>query len=83
MSGVFATEGDRVRAGKVLARVTSDENAAAAAGAHFVFLSSVKVHGEESLAPFTESSALAPADAYARFPEPKLTTYREGLLPGG
>jgi nucleoside-diphosphate-sugar epimerase len=40
--------------------------AAAAAGAHFIFLSSVKVHGEESRAPFTESSALAPADAYAR-----------------
>jgi nucleoside-diphosphate-sugar epimerase len=40
--------------------------AAAAAGAHFVFLSSVKVHGEESRAPLTESCALAPADSYAR-----------------
>lgn len=41
--------------------------AAAACGARFVFLSSVKVHGEETLeAPFRESSPLRPADAYAR-----------------
>ena len=38
---------------------------AAAAGARFVFLSSVKVHGEESQAPFTEHSLIAPQDAYA------------------
>jgi len=38
---------------------------AAAAGARFVFLSSVKVHGEESLAPLTERSPIAPADPYA------------------
>jgi UDP-glucose 4-epimerase len=39
---------------------------AAAAGAHFVFLSSVKVHGETSKAPFTECSPIAPGDAYAK-----------------
>jgi nucleoside-diphosphate-sugar epimerase len=38
---------------------------AAAAGASFVFLSSVKVHGESSIAPFREDSPLAPQDAYA------------------
>jgi nucleoside-diphosphate-sugar epimerase len=38
---------------------------AAAAGAHFVFLSSVKVHGEVSVVPFTESAPLAPQDRYA------------------
>lgn len=39
--------------------------AAAAHGAPLVFLSSVKVHGEVSVAPFTESSPIAPRDAYA------------------
>lgn len=39
--------------------------AAAARGAQFVFLSSVKVHGEASAAPLRESSPLAPADRYA------------------
>lgn len=39
--------------------------AAAAAGAQMVFLSSVKVHGEESTAPFDERSPIAPRDAYA------------------
>lgn len=38
---------------------------AAAQGARLVFLSSVKVHGEESRSPFTEHSPLAPQDAYA------------------
>ena len=38
---------------------------AAAQGARLVFLSSVKVHGEESHAPITEHSPLAPQDAYA------------------
>jgi nucleoside-diphosphate-sugar epimerase len=37
---------------------------AAESGAHFVFLSSVKVHGERSVTPFTERSAMAPEDAY-------------------
>ncbi|HWI38312.1 MAG TPA: NAD-dependent epimerase/dehydratase family protein, partial [Burkholderiales bacterium] len=37
---------------------------AAANGAHFVFLSSVKVHGERSKTPFTERSAMAPEDPY-------------------
>jgi nucleoside-diphosphate-sugar epimerase len=38
---------------------------AAAAGARLVFLSSLKVHGEESQAPLTEGSPIAPADPYA------------------
>src|SRR5436190_9740219 len=38
---------------------------AAACGARFLFLSSVKVHGERSEHPFTERSAIAPADPYA------------------
>ena len=40
--------------------------AARAAGARFVFVSSIKVHGEHSVAPFHESSPLAPQDPYAR-----------------
>ena len=47
---------------RLAARVARD---AAAAGARFVFLSSVKVHGEESSAPFTERSPIAPQDRYA------------------
>ncbi len=39
--------------------------AAAARGARFVFVSSVKVHGEISDAPLTETSPLQPADPYA------------------
>jgi nucleoside-diphosphate-sugar epimerase len=39
--------------------------AAAGAGLPMIFLSSVKVHGEESDAPLRESSPLAPRDAYA------------------
>ena len=38
---------------------------AAAEGARFVFLSTVKVHGEQSAAPFTERSLIAPQGAYA------------------
>ena len=38
---------------------------AAATGARFVFMSSVKVHGEQSHAPLTEASPIAPQDAYA------------------
>jgi nucleoside-diphosphate-sugar epimerase len=38
---------------------------AASIGASFVFLSTVKVHGEESRRPLTEQSAFAPQDAYA------------------
>jgi nucleoside-diphosphate-sugar epimerase len=38
--------------------------AAAAAGASLVFLSSVKVHGEATGAPFTEASPFRPEDAY-------------------
>ncbi|TAK87931.1 MAG: NAD-dependent epimerase/dehydratase family protein [Betaproteobacteria bacterium] len=38
---------------------------AAAVGASFVFLSSVKVHGESSKSPFREGSPIAPQDIYA------------------
>src|SRR5438067_6186362 len=38
---------------------------AAAAGAHFVFISSAKVHGETSEAPLRESSPIAPENTYA------------------
>jgi nucleoside-diphosphate-sugar epimerase len=40
--------------------------AAAAAGAHMLFLSTLKVHGEESDTPLSEASPLAPRDPYAR-----------------
>ncbi len=40
-------------------------HAAAATGAPLLFLSSVKVHGEESTAPLDERAALAPRDIYA------------------
>lgn len=40
--------------------------AARASGAHFVYLSSIKVHGERSSAPLEESSPIAPSDRYAR-----------------
>lgn len=39
--------------------------AAAATGARMIFMSTVKVHGEESAAPFTETSPIAPQDPYA------------------
>ena len=38
---------------------------AAATGTRFVFISSVKVHGERSQSPFTERSPIRPVDAYA------------------
>jgi nucleoside-diphosphate-sugar epimerase len=40
--------------------------AAAAAGVRMVFVSSIKVHGEEAALPLRESAALAPGDDYAR-----------------
>jgi UDP-glucose 4-epimerase len=40
--------------------------ASAAAGGHLIFISSVKVHGEETLVPLRETSALAPLDAYGQ-----------------
>lgn len=40
--------------------------AAADAGVRMVFISSVKVHGEESVAALNESSPTAPRDAYGR-----------------
>jgi nucleoside-diphosphate-sugar epimerase len=39
--------------------------AAAAAGAAFVFMSSVKVHGESSAEPYRDDSPMAPRDRYA------------------
>jgi nucleoside-diphosphate-sugar epimerase len=39
--------------------------AAAKKGARFLFISTVKVHGEASAAPFTECSPMRPADEYA------------------
>ncbi len=39
--------------------------AAASAGARMIFVSSVKVHGEESHGPFNEASRIAPENAYA------------------
>jgi nucleoside-diphosphate-sugar epimerase len=41
-------------------------HAAATAGAPLLFLSSAKVHGEESAAPLDERAALAPRDIYAQ-----------------
>src|SRR5687768_15926396 len=54
----------------VLRRLNVDAPAAAAraaqrCAAHFVFVSSVKVHGEQSLACLTETSPIAPGDEYA------------------
>ena len=40
--------------------------AAHASGAHFIFVSSIKVHGEQSTTPLRENSPLAPSDPYAR-----------------
>jgi nucleoside-diphosphate-sugar epimerase len=40
--------------------------AASAGGVHFLFASSIKVHGEISHAPLRESSPLAPGERYAR-----------------
>jgi nucleoside-diphosphate-sugar epimerase len=57
--------------------------AAAAAGARMLFMSSVKVHGEETAAaPFNESSPLAPQDAYAHVKAEAETKLRaiQGLL---
>jgi nucleoside-diphosphate-sugar epimerase len=59
--GASAAELQRVNVG-----LASDIGKAAAEhGARLVFLSSVKVHGEASAAPFTERSPLVPCDAYA------------------
>ena len=40
--------------------------AARSVGAHFVFASTIKVHGDESRSPLKETSPLAPRDPYAR-----------------
>lgn len=57
-----APEDEIYRVNVALARQVGQ--AAAAAGASLVFLSSVKVHGETSAAPFTEASPFRPEDAY-------------------
>ncbi len=67
--------------------------AAQACAAHFVFISSAKVHGEESAAPLSEASPLAPRDAYGvskadaeaalrRIPGLRLTVLRPPLVYG-
>jgi nucleoside-diphosphate-sugar epimerase len=56
------TEIERVNV--TLAREVGEQ--AAAAGARLVYVSSVKVHGEASLTPFTEDSPFAPRDIYGR-----------------
>jgi len=58
-----ASRGDLQRVNVDLAVETAKR--AASAGARFVFLSSVKVHGEASVAPFREDSPIAPQDRYA------------------
>ena len=66
---------------------------AAAAGAHMIFMSSVKVHGDRSSSPLTEKSSLRPRDAYAEskveaerglrdIPDLKLTVLRPTLVYG-
>lgn len=88
----------RAPAGEVLQRANVElpvavGRAAAAAGAHMVFLSSAKVYGEESQAPLDERSALAPRDAYGRakleaeerlaaIPSLRLTVLRPPLVYG-
>lgn len=56
---------DELRAVNVDLAVRVGE-AAAKAGARMLFLSSVKVHGEESVAPLREDSPIAPRDPYAQ-----------------
>lgn len=67
--------------------------AAAAAGCRMIFMSTVKVHGEESAAPLRESSPLSPRDPYAEskvqaeevlraLPALKLTVLRPPLVYG-
>jgi nucleoside-diphosphate-sugar epimerase len=66
---------------------------AAAAGAHMIFMSSVKVHGDRSTSPLTEKASLRPGDAYAEskvaaeralrdIPDLKLTVLRPTLVYG-
>ncbi len=58
--------GERLRAVNVDAAVSLG-NAAARAGTRMIFMSSIKVHGEETPgAPFAESSPFAPRDAYGK-----------------
>ena len=59
--GASTEEFERVNV-KLAKQVACD---AAARGVGLVFLSSAKVHGEVSGAPFTERSAIAPGDPYA------------------
>ena len=60
--GVAEAELRRVNVGLALDAGRS----AAAAGVPMVFMSTVKVHGEQSQAPLRENSPFAPGDAYAR-----------------
>ncbi len=60
--GVAESELRRVNVGFA----TDAGRSAAAAGVPMIFVSSLKVHGEESNAPLRETSPIAPRDAYAR-----------------
>lgn len=66
---------------------------AASNGAHFLFMSSIKVHGGQSATPFDESSPIAPLDRYAEskaraedalraIPDLRLTVLRPPLVYG-
>lgn len=67
LAGYAHGRGDDValRAVNVAAAVAAAQ-AACAVGAHFLFMSSIKVYGETSSAPLRESSPLAPGERYAR-----------------
>ena len=58
-------DGETLRKVNVELAVTVGQ-AAATVGAHLIFMSTVKVLGESSAAPLSESSPLAPHDGYAR-----------------
>jgi len=68
LAGLAHQAADRLRLERINVRVTLDAaRAAADAGARFVYVSSVKVHGEETSAqPLRETSPIAPRDDYGR-----------------
>ena len=69
LAGLAHQAADRLRLERINVRVTLDAaRAAADAGARFVYVSSVKVHGEETStqSPLGETSPIAPRDDYGR-----------------
>jgi len=68
LAGIAHRAADRQQLERINVRVTLDAaRAAADAGARFVYVSSVKVHGEETSArPLFEASPIAPRDDYGR-----------------